>query len=71
MVLKRMSPRLVTFTATGRLTAHTECRNEVKDLERSVKLCGRAVADNANEAGNRTIVTHIKLVTPSGFSRPR
>ena len=52
MVLKRMSPRLVTFTATGRLTAHTECRNEVKDLERSVKLCGRAVADNENEAGN-------------------
>ena len=41
----------MTFTATGRLTAHTECRNEVKDLERSAKLCGRAVADNWNEAG--------------------
>src|SRR5205807_5223809 len=32
-------------------TAHTKCRNEVKDLQRSVKLCGRAVADNENEAG--------------------
>src|SRR5436305_12090762 len=52
MVVERMFPRLVTFTATGRSTAHTKCRNEVEDLERSVKLCGRAVADNANEAGN-------------------
>ena len=42
----------MTFSATGRSTAHTKCRNEVKDLERSVKLCGRAVADNQNEAGN-------------------
>ena len=41
----------MTFTATGRSTAHTKCRNGVKDLERSVKLCGRAVADNVNEAG--------------------
>ena len=39
------------FTATGRLTAHTKCRNEVEDLERSVELCGWAVADNENEAG--------------------
>lgn len=52
MVLKRMFPRLVTFTATGRLTAHTKCRNEVKDLKRSGKLCGRAGADNQNEAGD-------------------
>jgi len=41
----------MTFTATGRSTAHTKCRNEVKDLERSVELCGRAVADNVKEAG--------------------
>ena len=41
----------MTFTATGRSTAHTKCRNEVEDLERSVELCGRAVADNENEAG--------------------
>jgi DNA adenine methylase len=47
-----MFPRLLTFTATGRSTAHTKCRNEVKDLERSAELCGRAVADNENEAGN-------------------
>ena len=52
LVLKRMFPRLMTFTATGRSTAHTKCRNEVKDLERSVKLCGRAVADDENEAGD-------------------
>lgn len=45
-----MFPRLVTFIATGRSTAHTKCRNEVKDLKRSVRLCGRAVADNVNEA---------------------
>ena len=38
LVLKRMFPRLLTFTATGRSTAHTKCRNEVEDLERSVKL---------------------------------
>jgi hypothetical protein len=50
--LKENVPRLVTCTATGRSTAHTKCRNEVKDLERSVELCGRAVADNENEAGN-------------------
>lgn len=42
----------MTFTATGRLTAHTKCRNEVEDLERSVELCGRAVADNKDKAGN-------------------
>ena len=42
----------MTFTATGRSTAHTKCRNEVKDLKRSGKLCGRAVADNENQAGN-------------------
>jgi hypothetical protein len=41
-----MVPRLTTFTTTGRSTAHTRCRNEVKDLECSVKLCGRAVVDN-------------------------
>jgi len=41
----------MTFTATGRSTAHTKCRNEVEDLERSGKLCGRAVADNVKEAG--------------------
>jgi hypothetical protein len=41
----------MTLTATGRPTAHTKCRNEVKDLERSVELCGRAVADNENESG--------------------
>jgi hypothetical protein len=46
-----MFPRLMTFTATGRSTAHTKCRNEVEDLERSGKLCGRAVADNVKEAG--------------------
>ena len=51
LVLKRMFPRLMTFTATGRSTAHTKCRNEVEDLERSGKLCGRAVADNVKEAG--------------------
>lgn len=39
----------MTVTATGRSTAHMKCRNEVEDLERSVKLCGRAVADNENE----------------------
>lgn len=50
--LKRMFPRLLTFTATGRSTAHTKCRNEVEDLERGGKLCGRAVADNDNEWGN-------------------
>jgi hypothetical protein len=41
----------MTFTATGRSTAHTKCRNEVEDLERSGELCGRAVADNFKEAG--------------------
>ena len=46
-----MFPRLITFTATGRSTAHTKCRNEVEDLKRSVKLFGWAVADNENEAG--------------------
>lgn len=46
-----MFPRLVTFTATERSTAHTKCRNGVEDLERSIELCGRAVADNENEAG--------------------
>ena len=46
LVLEKMFPRLMTFTATGRSTAHTKCRNEVEDLERSAKLCGRAVADN-------------------------
>ncbi len=51
MVLKRMFPRLMTFTAAGRSTAHTECRNEVEDLKRSVKLCGRAVADNVGNSG--------------------
>jgi hypothetical protein len=40
---------LMMLAAAGRLTAHTKCRNGVKDLERSVKLCGRAVADNMNE----------------------
>jgi len=45
----------MTFTATGRSTAHTKCRNEVEDLERSVKLCGRAVADNKNKAGKLSI----------------
>ena len=49
--LKEIVPRLMMFTATGRSTAHTKCRNEVKDLERSAKLCGRAVADNENERG--------------------
>lgn len=44
-----------------RSTAHLKCRNEVEDLERSVKLCGRAVADNEHEAGNKTIVTHVSL----------
>lgn len=52
VVLKKMFPYLMTFTATGRSTAHTKCRNEVKDLKRSVRLCGRAVADNVNEWGN-------------------
>ncbi len=61
LVLKRMFPRPMTITATGRSTAHTKCRNEVEDLERSVKLCGRAVADNENKAGNRTIVTKVSL----------
>jgi hypothetical protein len=41
----------MTFTATGRSTAHTKFRNEVEDLERSVKLCGRAVADNEKRRG--------------------
>jgi len=52
LVLKRMFPRLMTFSATGRSTAHTKCRNKVKDLERSAELCGRAVADNENKGGN-------------------
>jgi hypothetical protein len=59
LVLKRMFPRLMTFTATGRSTGHTKCRNEVEDLKRSVKLRGRAVAENENEAGNRTIMRHV------------
>lgn len=58
--LKRTFPRLMTFTATGRSTAHTNCRNEVKDLKHSVKLCGRAVADNVNERGNRLKESHRK-----------
>ena len=41
----------MTLTAIGRSTAHTKCRNEVKDLKRSGKLCGRAVADNVKEVG--------------------
>ena len=41
----------LTLTATGRSTAHTKCRNEVKDLKRSVKLRGRAVAENKSERG--------------------
>lgn len=53
LVLKKMVPRLMTLTATGRSTAHPKCRNEVKDLERSVELCGRAVADNDSYSGNR------------------
>lgn len=36
----------MTLTATGRLTANT---NEVKELEHSVELCCRAVADNEKE----------------------
>ena len=51
LVLKRMFPRLMTLTATGRSAAHTKCRNEVKDLKRSIELCGRAVAENDSEAG--------------------
>jgi hypothetical protein len=51
LVLKRMFPRLMTLTATGRSTAHTKCCNEVKDLERSAKLCGRAVVDNVKAGG--------------------
>lgn len=53
---KECFPRLVTFSATGRSTAHTKCRNGVKDLKRSVKLCGWAVADNEMKRG-RLIVT--------------
>jgi hypothetical protein len=51
------------FTATGRSTAHTKCRNEVEDLERSVKLCGRAVADNWPAAREALIAKALKLLT--------
>jgi len=61
MVLKRMFPRLVTFTATGRSTAHTKCRNEMKDLKRSVKLCGRAVADNEKRSGVAVIIPSLRF----------
>ena len=57
-----MFPRLTTLTATGRSTAHTKCRNEVKDLKRSVELCGWAVADDENEAG--------KLIEEVEFAEP-
>ena len=62
LVLKRMFPRLMTCTATGRSTAHTKCRNEVEDLERSGRLCGRAVADNGYDAGKsiwQTVSPHL------------
>jgi hypothetical protein len=52
---KGVSPP-VTQTATGRSTAHTKCRNEVEDLKRSAKLCGRAVVDNENKAGGCGLV---------------
>jgi len=47
---ENVSP-LMSFTATGCSTAHTKCHNEVEDLERSAKLCGRAVADNEQHEG--------------------
>ncbi len=45
----------------GSNSRRNEYANEVKDLDRSGKLRDRAVADNLNEAGNKTIVTHISL----------
>lgn len=44
----------MTFAATGRLPAHTKCRDGLEDFKRSVEFCGRAVADNENEAGNHS-----------------
>ena len=69
LVLKRMS-RLMTFTATGRSTAHTKCRNEVEDLERSVKLCGWAVADNEKQAGNMAADEKVKLLCNFAMPSP-
>jgi hypothetical protein len=68
LVLKKMVPPPNDVTATGRSTAHTKCRNEVEDLERSVKLCGRAVADNQSERGNWLIVTSRNAPTDSTFA---
>jgi len=64
--LKRMFPRLMTFTATGRSTAHTKCRNEVKDLKRSEKLCGRAVADNEKRSGGNLLAVAADLTSRVG-----
>ena len=67
LVFRRsVSPLVVTLAATGRSTAHTECRNEVKDLERSAELCGRAVADNENERGNNIDASQVRLA-PNGW----
>ena len=52
LVLRDSVSPLVTLAATGRSTAHTKCRNEVKDLKRSVALCGRAVANNHRTKGH-------------------
>ena len=54
------------FTATGRSTGHTKCRNEVEDLKRSVELCGRAVADNENERENNLDTCQVRLA-PNGW----
>jgi hypothetical protein len=35
------------------------CRNEVEDLERSGKLCGRAIEDNENAEGETKSEDHL------------
>jgi hypothetical protein len=55
LVFKRECfPLVVTVGYDWALDRTQHCRNGVEDLERSGKLCGRAVVDNVNGEGETT-----------------
>jgi hypothetical protein len=69
LVLKRVFPPRSDVGSDWALDRTHPCQNEVEDLMRSGKLCGRAIEDNENAEGETKSEDHLgwKDVKPSPY----